>query len=158
LFLAENANLAPFGETFSVWLAKTYPTPLSYPSQLLTYDYDSRSTLGAAVDPPPVERQDWNIAYISTLRKKLRKNASPDQTRSQPLRLGNHRLPQLVRKLPTRKPLRSDAERRPRRRMQDLYPAFHSLSVEGRSHSSHKTNEYMPDLRTAEKLLPVLYA
>lgn len=85
-------------------------------------------------------------------------DASPDQARSQPVRLGDDRLSFYLRKLPTRKPLCSNAQRRPRSRMQNMYSTFHSLSMEARQDRSNKTNEHLPDLRSLKELLSVLHA
>lgn len=42
--------------------------------------------------------------------------------------------------------------------MQDLHSTIHHLSLESRPHSTPKANQHLPDMRTPEELLPVLYA
>lgn len=86
------------------------------------------------------------------------RHATPNQARSQPVRLGKHRLPLRLRKMPPGQPIRADAEGGLRFRVQDLYPALHHLQVEGRPHLAPEAHRHLPHMRAPEELLPVLHA
>merc|ERR1712093_832041 len=85
-------------------------------------------------------------------------NASSNQARLKPLRLGNYRLSLSLRELPPREPLRPDDQARLWRRMQDLHAPLYGLQMESRPNSAKQAYQHLPNMRPTEELLPMLHA
>jgi hypothetical protein len=80
------------------------------------------------------------------------------EIRSQPRRPRNDRLPLRLRTLPRSEPIHPNAQSPLGPRMQDLYPALHSIPVVCRPYHPQQKNQHLLNLRPVEELLSMLYA
>lgn len=119
----------------------------------LSYKTDRRNPLIV----PPATRLPKAHLWHKTLCE-LAHNAASNQARSEPLRMGEYRLPIGVRILSSREPLRTDAQGGICSRMQDLHETIHSLPMESRPDLPAEEDKPMSHMRTSQELLPVLHA
>jgi len=62
-----------------------------------------------------------------------------------------------MRTMPPRQSLRSDAQRRLRRRVQAVYQTFHRFPMESRPDGTAEAHRHLLDVRKAQELLSVLH-